>query len=178
MTKYLLLLSALLIVGVGGVAAQSANVTFDKNTDFSKFKTYKWVTIRNAQQLDQLTEDQLIGTLQVGLSRKGLTKSDSDNADLFIGYQMTRNNQKQSTDYNVGGAYGSAGGSSASAATSTTTVHSGRLVLDMYDPAKKQLLWRGVVSDAIDASAKPEKKQKHLDRAVEKLLKDYPPQKK
>lgn len=43
---------------------------------------------------------------------------------------------------------------------------------------KKQLVWRGVVSNAIDANAKPDKKQKHMDKAIEKLLKEYPPQKK
>jgi hypothetical protein len=46
------------------------------------------VTIENSQQLDKLTEDQLIGTLQVELSKKGLIKSDSDNTDLYIGYQI------------------------------------------------------------------------------------------
>ena len=48
----------------------------------------------------------------------------------------------------------------------------------MYDGERKQLVWRGIVADVIDANAKPDKKQKHLDKAVEKLLKNYPPQKK
>jgi len=35
-----------------------------------------------------------------------------------------------------------------------------------------------VLPNAIDADANPDKKQKHLDKAIEKLLKDYPPRKK
>jgi len=45
----------------------------------------------------------------------------------------------------------------------------------MYDPAKKQLVWRGTASKTLDANAKPEKRQKNLQKATAKLLKNYPP---
>ena len=48
----------------------------------------------------------------------------------------------------------------------------------MYDSAKKELVWRGVASKTIDPKAKPEKQQKNIDKAVAKLLKNYPPKKK
>jgi len=50
------------------------------------------------------------------------------------------------------------------------------LDLTMYDPAAKQLVWRGVASKTLDPKAKPEKKQKNIAKAVAKLLKKYPPQ--
>ena len=48
----------------------------------------------------------------------------------------------------------------------------------MYDSAKKELVWRGTASKTLDPKAKPEKQQKNLAKAVEKLLKNYPPKKK
>jgi hypothetical protein len=45
----------------------------------------------------------------------------------------------------------------------------------MNDSAKHDLVWRGVASKTIDPKAKPEKRQKNLDKAVAKLLKNYPP---
>jgi len=39
-------------------------------------------------------------------------------------------------------------------------------------------VWRGVASKTIDPEAKPEKQQKNLTKAVEKMLKKYPPEKK
>jgi hypothetical protein len=57
----------------------------------------------------------------------------------------------------------------------TATIHVGAIDLDMYDAAKKQLVWEGLVSKAIDPKAKPDKQQKNLEKAVEKLLKNYPP---
>jgi hypothetical protein len=179
MKKCLFLVCGLFALGAGQLAAQSANHTFDKDAVFSNYKTYKWVNIENAQHLDDLTADQLMGTVDVALVKKGLTKSPSDKADLLIGYQIARGNDKQLSHFNIGGSYGTAAGAnSGSAGATTTTVHSGQLVLDMYDSQRKQLVWRGVVSNAIDANAKPDKKQKHMDQAIEKLLKDYPPQKK
>jgi hypothetical protein len=179
MRKCLLLSGLLLVVGVGQVAGQSVNVNFDNRADFNQFKTYKWVTIKDALQLDELTADQLIATVDVELAKKGLTKSKTEKADLWVGYQIARPGQKQLSHFNIGASYGSAAGAnSATAGATTTTVHTGQLVLDMYESVKQQLLWRGVVSEAIDADANPAKKQKHMDKAIEKLLKDFPPQKK
>ena len=167
------------VLGAGVASAQSDVATFDKNTDFSKYRTYKWVQIPSTQKLDDLTADQLIGTLNVELAKKDLKKSDSDKADLYIGYQIIQTKDRHLNHLNLGVSYGApAGGTSGSAATTTTVVHSGQLILDMYDASTKQLVWRGMVSHAIDANGKPDKKQKHMDKAVEKLLKDYPPQKK
>jgi len=173
-----LLASLLLATGEGRTAAQGVSVTFDKTADFSKYKTYRWVGIKSAQQLDELTDAQLVSTLDVELSKKGLTKSLSDQVDLFIGYQIVTRNKKHLSNANIGLAGASGPGGSTSAATATTTVHSGQLVLDMYEPAPGKLVWRGVVSNSIDADAKPDKKQKHMDKAIEKLLRDYPPRKK
>jgi len=179
MKKLFLLGYALLALGVGRVAAQSVSYSLDKSADFYKYKTYKWVSIQNAQQLDELTSDQLIGTVDAELAKKGLTKMQSDNADLYIGYQIGSGKEKQLRNYNIGASYGSpAGGNMGTAGATTTIVHSGQLALDMYDAAKKQLVWRGVVSNSIEADAKPDKKQKHMSKAIEKLLKGYPPQKK
>jgi uncharacterized protein DUF4136 len=179
MKKWFFLATLLLIMVVGRVRAQNASVNYDKNADFSKFKTYKWVNIQNAQHLDELTADQLAGTVESELVKKGLKKLDSDKADLFIGYQIASGKEKQLSQLNIGASYGSAAGAMAGTGGATTTVvHTGLLVLDMYDSGTKQLIWRGVVANAIDADAKPEKKQKHMDQGVAKLLKDYPPQKK
>jgi hypothetical protein len=57
----------------------------------------------------------------------------------------------------------------------TTTIHIGELVLDMYDPAEKKLVWLGEASKTLDEKAKPEKRQKNLQKGIEKPLKNYPP---
>jgi hypothetical protein len=60
----------------------------------------------------------------------------------------------------------------------TTTVENyrvGTLVVDMYDAQNKRLVWRGTSTDTL--SDKPENNEKKLDKAVDKMFKDFPPKK-
>ena len=57
----------------------------------------------------------------------------------------------------------------------TSTIYIGQIALDMYSASPKSLVWRGVASKTIDTKAKPEKQQKNLQKAVAKMLKNYPP---
>ena len=49
------------------------------------------------------------------------------------------------------------------------------LVLDMYDPTTKQLVWQGTATKTINPSGNQEKNEKNLNKAMEKLLKGFPP---
>ena len=182
-----LMLAALVLLASGAcrAVAQDVRYDFDKDKDFSKYKTYKWVAIKDAQQPDQLTAKALMSAVDTELATKGLTKTEGDDADLFIGYQTAVGTEKQFTSYNTGWGYGPGwgggwygyGGGMSSTTTygSTSTVYVGQLDLSMYDTHTKQLVWRGVASKTLDPKAKPEKKQKNIDKAVKKLLKNFPP---
>jgi Domain of unknown function (DUF4136) len=184
MKKLSLFLIALLLV-VGTALAQDVRYNFDKNLDFSKFKTYRWVAIKDAEKVDDLTDKQIKDSVDAELAKKGLSKVDTDTADLFVGYQVAIGSEKQFTSYNSdwgygpgwnrGGWYGGGGGMTTG---QTSTIYKGQMVLDMYDSANKELAWRGTVTKTLDPGAKPDKRQKNLDKAVAKLLKEYPPSEK
>ena len=162
--------------------AQDVRYNFAAGQDFSKFKTYKWVKIQGAQDINQLAEDQLKAAVDAELAKKGLQKTESDDSDLYVGYQAAVGQEKQYTSYISewgygpgwgGGWYGGMGSSTTTGQTST--IYVGQLGLDMYSPAEKKLVWRGMASKTIDQKAKPEKQQKNLQKAMAKLLKNYPP---
>jgi hypothetical protein len=163
--------------------AQDVRYNFASGADFSKFKTYKWVEIKGAEKLNQLVEQQVKTAIDGELVRKGLEKTESDNADLFVGYQAAVGQEKQfssySSDFGYGPGWGRGwyGGGMGSSMTTgeTSTIYVGQLSLDMYAPADKKLVWRGTASKTLDPKAKPEKQQKNLQKAVTKLLKNYPP---
>jgi hypothetical protein len=160
---------------VGSAAAQDVTYNFDQGTDFSKFKTYKWVSIKNAQQVDDITARQITAAIDTELAKKGLTKTDADNADLYIAYQTAIGSEKQWSAYNTGWGYGPRWGGGGMGTATSQTIHTGHLDLDMYDSANKRLVWKGVVSKTVDAGAKPDKRQKNITKSIEKLLKNYPP---
>jgi hypothetical protein len=57
----------------------------------------------------------------------------------------------------------------------TAVAAGGTVGLDFCDAGAKQLIWRGSASKTLDENAKPEKRRKNLDKAMAKLLKNYPP---
>jgi hypothetical protein len=57
----------------------------------------------------------------------------------------------------------------------TSTIYIGQIALDMYSSANKALVFRTTASKTLDTRAKPDKQQKNLDKAVAKMLKDFPP---
>ncbi len=183
--KRVLFASALGILLAAATAfAQDVRYNFDKNTDFSKFKTYKWVLIKDAPTANDLVAKQIRAAVDRELLTKGLTKIDDDSANLFIGYQAAVGQEKEFTSFNSGWGYGTGwygggwygpGGGMSTTTGSTSTIYVGQLAVDMYDSANHDLVWRGVASKTLDPKAKPEKQQKNLAKAVKKLLKNYPP---
>jgi len=164
--------------------AQDVRYNFDKNTDFSKFRTYRWVVIKDAPTANDLVTKQVREAVEKELATKGLTKTDDDSANLFIGYQAGVSQEKEFTSFSSDWGYGSGwygggwygpGGGMSTTRGSTSTIYVGQLAVDMYDSANHDLVWRGVASKTLDAKAKPEKQQKNLAKAVKKLLKNYPP---
>jgi hypothetical protein len=187
MKKVMFFSMVIVLIAASSAVSQDVRYNFDKNSDFSKFKTYKWVTLKDAAKPNDLTDKQIIAALDAELATKGLSKVDGDNADLYIGYQVGIGQEKEFTSYSSdwgygagwyrGGWYGGAGGMSTTTGQ-TSTIYVGQLALDMYDSANHDLVWRGVVSKTLDPKAKPDKQQKNLKKAVAKLLKNYPPGKK
>jgi len=187
MKRFFVLSVVTLLLAMGSSLAQDVRYNFDKSADFSKFKTYKWVPIKDASKVSDLVDKQIKEAIDAELATKGLTKVDGDDANLYIGYQPAVGTEKQFNSYSTGwgygpgwggGWYGYGGMGSTTTTGSTSTIYKGQLALDMYDSANHNLVWRGVASKTIDPKAKPEKQQKNLAKAVKKLLKNYPPQKK
>ena len=142
--------------------SQHVDCEFSNVADFSKFKTYKWVIFKNAAPIDNLTDEQIKAAMDAGLARKGLAKVDADTADLFIGYQSTELITEEVPK-------------SLTWSESPPTIYHGELAIDMYTPADHHLVWRGVASKTLDPKAKPEKREQNLNKAVAKLVNNYPP---
>jgi hypothetical protein len=138
--------------------------------DFSKFHTYKWVNIEGGAHPNQIVDAEIKQAADLQLSAKGLTKTDSDKADLYVGYQTAVGQEKQWNAWGTGRGFGGGMGQA-----TQSTINVGSLVLDMYDPTTKQLVWTGTATKTIDPSSNQEKNQKNLNKAMQKLLKYYPP---
>jgi hypothetical protein len=178
--KRLSVLSILLFLLVAGNAmAQDIRYNFVPGTNFGAYKTYKWVAIKGAEQVDSMLDGQIKSAFNAQLAAKGLTPTEGT-ADLYVGYQLAITQEKQYNSYTTGtagwgraGWYGAGGMSTTTGSTSTILI--GQIALDIYDAKAEKIIWRGAASKTIDQKAKPDKQQKNLAKAAQKLLKNYPP---
>ena len=163
MNKFPVFCITLFLLIASSALSQHVDCEFSNRVDFSKFKTYKWVIFKNAAPIDKLTDEQIKAALDAALARKGLTNVKSDGtADLLIGYQTSELIDEEFSHIDA----------------SHRIIYAGDLAIDMYTPADHHLVWSGVAHKTLDPKAKPEKRQKNLDKAIAKLMKNYPPVKK
>src|SRR5436190_23578139 len=103
------LLATVLVLSCVCASAQDIKYNFLGGTDFTKYKTYKWVQVPNAQYPNQILDDQIKRAIEGQLSLKGLTKTE-DNPDLYVTYQVAVNQEKQWNSYSTGGDHWGWGG--------------------------------------------------------------------
>jgi len=163
MNRFSLFCMTLLLLMASSTLSQDVSYKFDDTANFSKFKTYTWVYFKNIAPIDNLTDEQIKAAVDAALAQKGLMKVAGDsNADLFIGYQTNEFIDEQFAEVPTSDA-------------SPRTIYTGKLSIGMYTPANHHLVWSGLASKTLDPKANPQKRQKNLNKAVAKLLKNYPP---
>jgi hypothetical protein len=174
----------LLLFVHAAVSAQDIRYNSLPGTDFSKYKTYKWVRVPNAQYPNQILDKQIMQAIDSQLATKGLSPTEGDNPDLYVTYQAAVNQEKQWNSYSTGGdmwgygrwgGWGGYGGMGGTTTTTSSTINIGTLNVDLYDVAKKEQVWRGAASKTLGSGKDPHKVEKNLNKAMAKLFKKYPP---
>lgn len=156
--------------GARPVRAQDVSVQMDNSAPFAKYKTYTWVDIQGVQYPQQPTDGNIRSAIDSILKLKGFVKVDS-NPTMNVAYQASVQQSQQTNFYGTGGMRW--GGGMATATTST--INTGDLVIDFYDPNLKMIVWRGQGTKSLNPSSNPQKNQENLLKMVNKILKNFPP---
>ena len=158
--------------------AQDVKVDFDKDADFSTVKTFS-VKIGTSWN-NQISEKRVTEEIEQALTEKGWTKAAPEAADALVLLHGATEKQKSLNTFYSGGGYGGYGyrgwGGGMGMGTATTTESEyivGTLVVDIFNAKSKALMFRGTAQDEL--SDKPEKNQKKLAKASDKMFKDFPP---
>ena len=177
-TKRLTFLPALLFMVVCAYG-QDVHYNYDRSANFAAYKTYQWVDLPGGAVADQLIDQAIKQAVDEQLAQKGLTRVEK-NADLYVGYHAGIHEEKSVNLWSTGDGFGGwgvwGGWGSGTVQGETSTISVGTLMVDMYDPGKKQLIWRGGASKTIDLKKDSDKNYKNLQKAMAKLFKNYPPQ--
>jgi hypothetical protein len=150
------------------VWAQDVSYDYDKTVDFTAFKTYAWTNGGNVQ--DELNHKRIVSAVNAQLTAKGLRQVEPGaNPDVLVAYHAGTRRELEVSGAGVGayrpGRWGSA---------RVAQVAVGALAVEISDSKSGSVVWRGVATKDLDLDASPEKREKNINKAAEKLFKSYP----
>ena len=164
-------LTALMCLGVAAFA-QEVQFDYDRSANFNAYKTYQWVDYKEVQARDQLLDQDIKRAVDEQLAGKGLRRVESG-GDLLVGYQAGISQEKEFNGFGWGGPGG--WGNWGDTRVTTSTIDIGRLVIGLFDPGAKHLVWRGSAAKTLSINRDPDKNYRNLEKAMAKLFKNYPP---
>jgi hypothetical protein len=167
--KTLLLTLAMMMLASVVSVAQQVKTDYDRNANFSQFKTYSW---SNVKTRDPLLVDRIKNAVNSTLAAKGLTQVDSGGDLSVVAMEITRNQQTLNTFYDGFGGW--RWGGFGNTTTTTETYKVGTLVVDLFNTQSKELVWRGSSSDTLSSNS--DKNIKILNKGVDKMFKHFPPE--
>lgn len=151
------------------VYAQKVETDYDHQFDFSQLHTFavKFGSVWNNPLQQQRAQEDIVREL----ASKGWTQAPDDaSADAIVVIHGATKTEKSLDTWYSGGGWGWGPGM---ANTTVNTVRVGTMLIDVFDAKTKKLVFRGTASD--DISDKPEKNAQKIDKAVQKMFKDFPP---
>jgi hypothetical protein len=158
------------VVALCGLAiAQDVHTDYDHHANFERYHTYSWIGVKTD---NPLWEQRIQDAVDKELQSKGWQRVESGGDVAISAVGAVKNQKYYHTFYDGMGGW-RWGGFGTEATTTVENERIGTVILDMYDASTKQLIFRGVARDTL--SDKPEKNENKLQKAVDKMFKDFPP---
>ena len=177
MSRGILLAAVALCAACSGITVRSDYVP---GTEFQQYQTWDWIEGQDQRIAEnQITDRRLRDAITASLENHGLTRAASGDPDIYVGYQLTLDDQtdiRTVNDYwGPGWSYGPYWGPTTSR-TETIRYTVGTLILDFFDATTRELVWRGVAEGNTNDSATPEQRQARAEQVVGMILERYPPE--
>jgi hypothetical protein len=149
--------------------AQSVTYDFDRTANFAALRTYAWT--QGTSLPDALNHRRIVAAVDAQLAAKGMRMTTAaEHPDALVAYHASFERNLEINAFGTGwGPFGRSG----SARAQEITV--GTMAIEIVDARSRSIVWRGLASDDIDVNAKPEKREKNINRAAEKLFRNFPP---
>ena len=174
------------LILAAGCAGQQVTTDYTPATSFSQFRTFALVSSPDTAAAQQLLDQRVSNAVQAQLIGKGLTATDRQNADLFVGYGMVDKTHREVYTDRDGWGWGGGWGWRyyrwgvawpMTAQRRVETYTDGTVVVNLIDAKTKKVVWEGEVADVVSLPVgNPVSATQQIDGAVAKLFAKYPPQ--
>jgi hypothetical protein len=179
------LLAALSVSACSGI---SVNQDFSPGANYSGLTTWDWMPAADreggdARATNPLLHGRIQSAVETQMQAKGFRKVDSGEVSFRVGYHLIledRVDYQTVNNYYGGGwgyrgVYGRYGPGMGTSQTYAREYTDGTLIIDFYDVAARELVWRGSAEGRINESADPLEQQERANLAIQKILEQFPP---
>jgi hypothetical protein len=166
------LLPCLLAIATAACSSLSTSFDYDTGADFSSLSAYAWIEDAGSSEASSLALQRARRAVDEELAKRGY-RLDPQAPDFLVSAHVTSQERVQVTDW--GYSYGRHGAWYGSRDLDVYTYDEGSLVIDVVDPTRRSLIWRGAASRVVDSDWSPEKREEVVREAVQALLADFPP---
>src|ERR1044072_2324798 len=156
----------------------TVNTDHDPAVDFSKYRTYTWAM--KPQTASPLVQQRIVSGIDARLAAKEWTQAPNGQVTLAA-HVITDKRQTLDTMYTGTGMDGwgwrRAWGANFGMTSSRTTVRTyevGTLVVDMFDTASQQGIWRGTASATVPST--PERANQAIESGLDNMFLNFPTQ--
>ena len=175
-TLWTFIILCLMAITISCSPIYSVKYDYDTKTDFASLKTYDWLPIPAKADIDRLNVERIKNAVNSQMEAKGVRKA-ADNPDFLIASHVGKKEKVRVADWGYGyGTHGRYwGGYGGPRGVDVYKYEEGSLILDFVDAKSKKLIWRGSAKAQISADMTPEKREKLIAEAVQKILEKFPP---
>ena len=172
--KRLRLLAIVLLSLAAPAGCQSVKVaaTYDETVDFSQYRTYDWLPERpeapRNPQIDDITDNRIRQAIERALEADGYQKITSARSDLYVVYHTAVERKIGRAHINTTG-YGQG---SRTGLMRLESYQEGTLIIDLVDVLRRELVWRGTATGAVNNMVQAERK---MFGAIKRILAEFPP---
>ena len=164
---------------VFGCSSVKVTTDSEKDTDFSKYKTFSFLGWQNDsdQIMNDIDKKRMRDAFKVEFQQRGLELIE-EGGDMAISLFIVANLETSVTAYTnyYGGAgrgrYRGYGGGMDSTTYTENTYVKGTLVMDVFDELSATMIWQGVATGTIQEKA--EKRETAIPKTVAALMKKFP----
>ena len=170
----ILLLSAVLF----GCSTIQIAYDFDKQADFTKYKTYSFSESINDMGVSDLNRDRIVEAIKTQMEANGFTME--ENPDVVIDIHIKAQQKVSATATTSGMGYGYPWRYGYGGGFTTTQVNydeyiEGTLFINMVDMSTESIVWQGIGTKTINENARPQKREQNINDAVQQIFTRYPP---
>jgi len=171
--KAIKIIPVFLLLILSSCSSVRVNSDYDKNVDFSQYKTYAFQKSGvDKVEISDLDKKRILRAIDVEMIKKGFTKSETP--DLLVNIFTKEREQIDVNQYNTSWGWGWNpylwGGQ-----TFVTSSTEGTLFIDLIDAKKKELIWQGE-GEGYLTKVRSEKEAR-INEFVSKILAQFPPEK-